>query len=262
MDHDCVDRLAPKNARQAIIGRIAEDLRLAPFLAEAYYEQVAQYFRDYGAGDLQDNQLAYCAVAAEETAATPIAQCRKVPVRLTLHDPADLAAPATVVELRRKRAQRLCEEALEQGALLTQEDLALLLTTSVSSIKRDLRALRDQGVFVPTRGQQRDIGPGISHKTQTIDGYLRGEQLSDLSLRIRHGIDSMARYLKAFRQVALMTREQLPADLIAKSCRLSKTLVAEYQELYRQACDDPDKQRLLQDLLSGEAPLAKGGQCS
>lgn len=262
MQQQAVDRLEPKTAEKAIIGRIAEDLRLTPFLAEAYYKQMAEYFRLYGGVDLQDNQVAYCAVAAEETAAKSIAQCRKVPVRLTLHDPDDLKTPATVGDLRRKRAQRMCEEALDQGGLLTQEDLAVLLTTSASTIKRDLRALREQGVFVPTRGQQRDIGPGISHKVQAIDGYLRGEQLTDLSLRIRHGIDSMERYLKAFRQVALMTREGLQVSLISRSCRLSETLVGEYQRLYEQAREDPDKQRRLQDLLGDDAQLGKGGQCS
>ena len=262
MQQEIADRLEPKTAEKSIIGHIAEDLRLTPFLAEAYYKQMAEYFRLYDAADLQDNQLAYCAVACEEPASKPIARCHKVPVRLTLLDPEDLAAPATVGELRRTRAQRMCEEALDQGGLLTQEDLAVLLTTSPSTIKRDVRQLREQGIFVPTRGQQRDIGPGVSHKVQTIEGYLRGEQLTDLGLRLRHGIDSMERYLKAFRQVALMTREELDAGLIATACRLSPRLVAEYQELYRQACADAGRQRRLHDLLGGEnPPRGRGGQC-
>lgn len=263
MEEKTIARLEPKTAQEAIIGRIAQDLRLTPFLARAYYQQMAEYFKLYSALDLQDNQVAYCAVAAEEPPGKKIGECCRVAVRLTLHHPADLDSPGStsISALRRKRVQRLCEEALAQGGLLTQEDLALLLTTSPSTIKRDVRALRERGRFVPTRGQQRDIGPGTSHKVQTVQGYLAGEEFSQLSRRLCHGLDSMERYLKAFRQVALMTREGLSLELICKACRLSRTLVAQYQGLYQQASADPAMQRRLNDLLNTEAaPATKGGQ--
>ena len=263
MQQETVGRLAPKTAQEAIIGRIAEDLRLTPFLARAYYEQMVEYFRLYAGLDLQDNQLAYCAVAAEEPPGKKIAECQRVCVRLTLHAAADFdrTGATAVGELRRRRLQRLCDEALDQGGLLTQEDLALLLTTSESTIKRDLRGLRRAGICVPTRGQQRDIGPGVSHKVQTVLGYLRGEEFTSLSRRLCHGVDSMERYLKAFRQVALMTREGLSADLIRRACRLSPALVAQYQALYAQAAGDEGMQCRLDDLLGRDLPPAsKGGE--
>lgn len=262
MQQEAVSRLEPKTAQEAIIGRIAQDLRLTPFLARAYYEQMAEYFRVFAGLDLQDNQLAYCAVAADQPPGKPIADCTRVSVRLTLHDPADFdsTGPTTVSDLRRRRIRRLCEEALDQGGLLTQEDLVLLLTTSQSTIKRDLRTLRQAGLWVPTRGQQCDIGPGVSHKVQTVLGYLRGEDFSQLSRRLGHGQDSMERYLKAFRQVALMTQEGLDPALIAKACRLSAALVAQYQALYRQAAGDAGMNSRLRDLLGADAsPGPKGG---
>jgi len=262
MQPEAVARLEPKAAQEAIIGRIAQDLRLTPFLARAYYQQMAEYFRLFAGLDLQDNQLAYCAVAAEEPPGKSIGDCTRVSVRLTLHAPADFdnVGPTGVSDLRRRRLQRVCEEALDQGGLLTQEDLALLLTTSESTIKRDLRALRAGGVFVPTRGQQRDIGPGVSHKVQTVLGYLRGEDFTALSRRLCHGTDSMERYLKAFRQVALMTREGLPPELIRKACRLSPGLIAQYQALYAQAAGDEVMQGRLGDLLSDALPTEGGGK--
>jgi hypothetical protein len=263
MQQGAVVRLEPKAAQEAIVGRIAEDLRLTPFLARAYYEQMAEYFQLYAGLDLQDNQLAYCAVAAEEPPGKKIAECQRVSVRLTLHAPADFdrTGPTAVSDLRRRRLQRLCGEALDQGALLTQEDLALLLTTSESTIKRDLRSLRGDGICVPTRGQQRDIGPGVSHKVATVLGYLRGEDFSSLSRRLCHGVDSMERYLKAFRQVALMTREGLAPELIRRACRLSPALVAQYQALYGQAVADEAMQGRLCDLLRTDAvPAGKGGR--
>ncbi|MCD6456280.1 MAG: DUF1670 domain-containing protein, partial [Methanophagales archaeon] len=38
---------------------------------------------------------------------------------------------------RRNKELRLCDEAIDQGGVLTQEDLAALLSTSLSAIKRD-----------------------------------------------------------------------------------------------------------------------------
>jgi hypothetical protein len=260
MEQAAITRLEPKTAQEAIISRIAEDLRLTPFLARAHYEQMAEYFRLYAGLDLQDNQVAYCALAADEPPGKRITECRRVSVRLTLHDPGDFDDAGGLSALRRKRVRRLCEEALDQGALLTQEDLALLLTTSESTLKRDLQQLRAQGVFVPTRGQQRDIGPGISHKVEIVRSYLSGESLTHISRRLPHGITSMERYLRAFRQVALMTREGLSPELIRKACRLSSRLIAQYQELFEQACAQATMQTRLQDLLAVDACCApKGG---
>ncbi|OGQ80529.1 MAG: hypothetical protein A3F90_16705 [Deltaproteobacteria bacterium RIFCSPLOWO2_12_FULL_60_19] len=60
--------------------------------------------------------------------------------------------------LRQARLLRLCTEAHEQEALLAYEDLTNLLLTSKSTIKRDLRSLRKQGLAVPVyRKKQRSM---------------------------------------------------------------------------------------------------------
>ena len=181
MDQEAVQRIERKSAQEAIISRIGADLRLTPFLARAYYEQMAEYFRLCSNLDVHDNQVAYGAVAAEEPSGKKLCECQRVSVRLTLHEPADLQSSSSISSLRRKRIARVCQEALDQGGLLTQEDLAILLTASPSTIERDLRALREQGLAVPTRGRQRDIGPAISHKVQTIERYLPGESLASVA---------------------------------------------------------------------------------
>lgn len=263
MDARPATRLSHKAAKEAIIARIAEDLRLTPFLARAYYQQMAQYFQQYAGLELQDNQVSYCAVADHEPAGKKLSDCVRLSVRLTLHASDDLEnLEQGIVQLRRRRIARLCQEAHDQGALLTQEDLAVLLTTSVSTIKRDLRALRAENTFLPTRGQQRDIGPGTSHKPEIIRRYLAGESLTNISRSMRHGIDSMQRYLQAFRQVALMTEQGLEPQVIRKASRLSERLVADYQELFAQATDDPQMQGRLQDLLAthGSVPPGKRGR--
>ncbi len=252
MARSTASRLRSKTAEESIIGRLAEDLHLAPFVARAYFEQISEYFAQYGGQTLQANQVAYCALGAEVPPGRPLDQAVRLSVRLTLHAAEDLevAKGEGLAALRRQRIVRLCEEAQQQGALLTHEDLALLLTTSLSTIYRDLKQLRSAGTLVPTRGQQRDIGPGVSHKTTIVRSYLLGQRLSDLSRRLPHGTASMERYLRAFRQVALMTREKLACSLIAQAARLSPRLVREYQELYEQARADAAMRARLADLLA------------
>lgn len=258
MEPEAAARLRDKTAQEALVCRIAADLHLAPFLARAYLEQMSAYFVEYGSASLEASQLRYCAVSADEPAGVALANARRVPLVLTLHTPSDLdiAQQQGLAEMRRHRIVRLCNEALDQGGLLTQEDLALLLTTSHSTIKRDLRQLRAAGQWAPTRGEQRDIGPATSHKIEVVSRYLRGEDLTDISRRMRHGVDSMERYLRAFRQVALATGEGLPLPVIAKAVAMSESLVKQYQELYLQALADDQMSARLDDLLA----CPKGGR--
>ncbi len=53
---------------------------------------------------------------------------------------------------RQHQLERLCLQALEQGALPTVEDLANALDTSVATIKRDLAVLRAANIHLSTRG--------------------------------------------------------------------------------------------------------------
>src|SRR5919106_1777952 len=59
-----------------------------------------------------------------------------------------------------------------QGGLLTVEDLAFLTCSSPATVNRDLAECRVNDIAVPTRGQIRDIGPGVSHKAQVVQLYL------------------------------------------------------------------------------------------
>ncbi len=91
-----------------------------------------------------------------------------------------------------------------QGGLLTVEDLAYLTCSSTATVRRDLAACRRDGMVVPTRGQIRDIGPGVSHKAQVVRLYRWGLQFTEIERRTRHSEDSIRRYLGDFRQIAAL----------------------------------------------------------
>ena len=63
------------------------------------------------------------------------------------------------VALRQARLQRLLSEAIEQGAMASQEDIAQALKVSVRTVKRDCQELQARGVYLPTRGHLKGLGP-------------------------------------------------------------------------------------------------------
>jgi DNA-binding SARP family transcriptional activator/tetratricopeptide (TPR) repeat protein/biotin operon repressor len=81
-----------------------------------------------------------------------------VDIRWTPHAPEDEAIPDKTTR-RRHRLQRLLNEATEQGAAPTLEDLATILNVSTATIKRDLAALREAGIPIQTRGSRTVTSP-------------------------------------------------------------------------------------------------------
>ena len=164
-------------------------------------------------------------------------------IKLSLHTQDDLVAlKRGVAALRQARIMRLTEEAYEQGALLSHEDLACLLSSSLATIKRDVGQLRQQGLNVPTRGQVKDIGKGVSHKTQIVQDYLAGYTFSEIERRRRHSARAIGRYCQDFVRVVRLWQKKLSMADIRRTTGLSERLITEYLALYDE--DDPDNDRL------------------
>ena len=153
-----------------------------------------------------------------------------------------------VAALRQAKISRLTQEAREQGALLTQEDLARLLCTSRSTIKRDISQLRAAGMDVPTRGQIKDIGKGVSHKTHIVGDWLAGYTFSEIKERRRHSIYAIERYCADFQRVVRLHARGLSVAEIRISTGLSERLVGEYLDLCQAAGEENERvQRLLKE---------------
>ena len=174
-----INRLESKNARAAIIQKISADFNLMPIVAEAYYQQISGYFEQHADVQLSSGQICYEAVAAEEPAGKHIALAKKVSCRLTLNK-VEVLGTYGLAGLRRHRILRLTQKAYDQDALLSYEDLAVLLTTSPATVKRDIRALKRSGYFVMTRGAKHDMGPGLSHKTQILELYFKAYTFTEI----------------------------------------------------------------------------------
>jgi biotin operon repressor len=143
--------------------------------------------------------MSFLAISGDTPPGRPITECKREAINLTVDCADDLKALRHgIAALRRSKIRRLTREAQEQGALLTQEDLARLLCASCSTIKRDIAQLRSEGVDVPTRGQIKDIGKGVSRKTQIVGDWLAGYTFSQIKHRRWHSIHSIERYCADF----------------------------------------------------------------
>lgn len=251
MNQQAIDRLQLKNASEAIIERIEHDFNLAPMVARTLFKQMQHYFENYYQLKNDTGQLTYLAVSADSPAGRKLEECHRVAIKLSLYTPDDLVALRRgIAALRQVRILRLTQEAYEQGALLTHEDLACLLNSSLSTIKRDVRVLRDQELNVPTRGQVKDIGKGVSHKTKIVQDYLAGYTYSEIEWRRLHSVAAIDRYCQDLVRVVRLQDKGLSVTDIRRTTGLSERLIREYLALYEQS--DPDNDRL--QLLLAQEP--------
>jgi len=167
------------------------------------------------------------------------------------------------IALRHVRILRLLDEAPAQGAAATQEDLARVLHTSVSTIKRDFKILRTKGYYLAARGNLQGIGRGQTHKALIVELWLQGLTYDQITLRTRHAVSSIKRYINAFIRVVWLHRHEYTDEQIAHLLQIGTALTAEYLALYNRYDTEKYKERLescLTRICGAEAqPASKKG---
>ena len=124
-------------------------------------------------------QLVWMAVPVDELPqrGKSIVQTRMKPVILTYlaaEDIETIRKGFTLGQLRINRMVRWCEQAYDQGALLTQLDLAVLLNVCDKVISDYVNEYqKTTGQILPTRGNIHDMSGAITHKREIITLYLR-----------------------------------------------------------------------------------------
>ena len=134
-----------------------------------------------------------------------------------------------------KRQQQICRmtlEAKEQNSLLTQEDLGELLGTDSRTIRRDIKELRQRNIVVPTRGQQKDIGPGVSHRELAIRMFIENKEPLEISRAILHSIKAVERYIDTFCRVVYGYKQLGNSLKTALVVGISVPGVNKYLEVY------------------------------
>ena len=152
--------------------------------------------------------------------------------------------------LRQRQIERMAQEALDQGALLTAEDFAFrIFNCGLRTISRDLQTLAAQGRVVPLWSQQKDVGRALSHRVQAIELYLQRHTFTQIRQRIRHSYLAIANYVTTFSLVIAHTWDGHSVDEIAFLMQISASLVRQYQELYHRY-DTPEYRERIAEIIT------------
>lgn len=216
----------------------------APITADAILEMSKDFFQS-NKSNVHDGQIVYLAISDEEGPGKSIIDSKHREVILTLDAPEDMEVYEQfgLSTYRQHVVLRITQQAREQNALLTIKDLVKLLKNSYSTLKRDIKALRGRGFFVPIRGVVKDIGPS-SHKTKIVELFVKGYTTSEIKTLTRHSLKSIERYIKDFSRVSILTARSESIDNIRLIVGISERLVKEYQELYMNYKDGEHKQKI------------------
>jgi hypothetical protein len=170
-------------------------------------------------GDLEPGELIYLAPAKGQRAGRgrTIAKTKLLPVRLTIVAQEDIDAVrdgAAAARRREIRVRRLCREAFEQGALLSQRDIALVTGYSEGGVSITAVDLRERGEFLALRGYIEDMGCFPTHKAAIMRLYVQGMLTPDIARVTHHSKEAVDRYIKGFERTRLLAtkfaREELP----------------------------------------------------
>jgi Protein of unknown function (DUF1670) len=183
-------------------------------------------------------QVLWLAVAADERPGEHkrIEDTRLVPVLLDLVTPADIDDAITMGkrrETRRRKAVRLFYQAFQQGAVLSEAEVALFLHVSKATVSNDVLGHEDATLeTVPRRGTIHDMGASVSHKG--IICYKRlveKKSTSEVAEETYHSPQEVEYYVQCCRRIQLCRDNGMSANQIVDATGHSPSLVQEYLRL-------------------------------
>jgi len=258
-------RLAAKTIEHQFLYALEQDFELAPAISRALLATAQQVLLpSCSATDVREGQMRITAVSRREPAGKPLAAMKKVAVVVTVDgglEDLEIQVRCGLQGVRRVRLLRLCEEAVDQGGVLTQEDLSRLLQTGVRTIRRDIAALRAADYWVPTRGTVQEMGRGQSHKAKIVEFYLRRMTYSAIMRQTRHSAGAIKRYVETFGRVVVLWEKGLrEAGEIAYVVGISERLAGEYLRLREQYAESPFRDRLAEIARQVRTSLPANGE--
>ena len=240
-------RLKDKGLKQILLYRFLNEYGYDKGIisAQAIIDNILQLIDDYflvstleeDLHHIHSGQLVWMAVPVDEypRKGKAIAQTRMKPVILSFITDADIdhiAHGFDSVSLRKKRLVRFVEEAFDQGALLTQLDLAILLGVCDAVISKYVNEIQQEGTLLPTRGNIQDLSGAITHKREIITLYLEGYLTPEIAVKTHHAKESVDRYIRDYHRVETLWKHGITdLDQISQLARLAPRVVQQYVDL-------------------------------
>lgn len=251
-------RLKDKNLKNLLLYRFLNHYGYdkGPITAEAIIDDIIKLINDFFlVSDINDDlhhihygQMVYMAVPVDEypKRGKSIAATRMKPVVLSFTTDEDFSHIAHGFDsksLRKRRLKRWVDEAFDQGALLTQLDLAMLLGVCDAVVSQYVNEIQKEGHLLPTRGNIHDLSGAITHKREIITLYLEGYLTPQIAMKTKHSNEAVDRYIKDYHRVELLWKHDIKdPDHISQLSRLSKRVVQQYIDLL------PDKFKSIRSL--------------
>jgi len=240
-------RLKDKNLEQLLLNRFLNNYgyEKGEITAKAIINDILKLVDDYFLVSTLDDdqhhihfgQLVYMAVPVDEypKRGKAIAQTRLKPVVLSFvadEDIEHIAHGFDSKSLRKKRLVRWVDEAFDQGALLTQLDLAMLLGVTESVVSQYVNEIQNEGRLLPTRGNIHDLSGAITHKREIITLFLEGYFTPEIAMKTKHSNEAVDRYIRDYQRVQILWQNHITnLDQISQLTRLSKRVVQQYVDL-------------------------------
>lgn len=232
------NRLSQKQLDTQFVNELISGLSCSPFEASAILDTVYKVYSLYFQynGSIRPGQIIFQVVSVDNSPNLTLAQCKQIAVTLTLDNPAEdltIREKKGVIDLRRHRIQRVCNEAFQQGGLLTVEDLAnRLFNCGQRTICRDIHHLKKSNIILPLRSTIKDMGRSISHRSLIIRHWLQGKEYSEIARDTFHSVYSVKNYVDKFKRVIALSKENYDVHTIAFLVKISASLVEEYFNIY------------------------------
>jgi hypothetical protein len=219
---------------------------------------------------LHTGQLVWMAVPTDEYPGRgkSIAATRTTPVVLSFvtdEDISHIAHGFDSMSLRKKRMERWIDEAFDQGALLTQLDLAALLGVCDAVVSKYACEIQQNGKVLPTRGNIHDLSGSVTHKREIITLFLDGFLTPQIALKTNHSKEAVDRYIKDYHRVELLWKHGITnLDQISQLSRLSKRVACQYIDLLPEKIrkgifSPPQNQDTLYCSVSGKTEAGSAG---
>lgn len=212
-----------------------------PVTAAAIVTDVLQlietYYRFTDNSFLKHGQMVWLAVPVDEfpRKGKSMAQTKLIPIVLDIITDTDLEDIKHSMhhrEVRLKKLERWTQQAYDQGALLSQLDLAVLLNVSEMTTGQYVREYESlYGRALPTRGNIQRIGSGQTHKQEIIALYLKGYLAPTIATKTNHSLDAVERYIRDFEAVRLLAPKFDDLETISRIIRLASRVVRQYLDL-------------------------------
>ncbi len=225
-----------KTLDDIFLNEMQTDFGFTPVVSKAVLERAKSIFKSgqFDTATVNIGQIRILAISSKEKAGKPLKQCKLIPVTLTVDNGKDdnEIRNHNISSWRQAIICRITEEALDQEALLTEDDISTVLRCSLRTVKRDIKALKDQDIFVPIRGDIIGTGRGQSHKVKIAEWYLKGATYTEIRNRMYHSFQAIKRYIETLGRVVICIKSSFSLSMTSRVVGITERLAKEYVDLY------------------------------